>query len=118
MAPLVAASNKALAELESVLNASSPYTRSLGVAVDALVGSRCANKTVNVRDELIEQLFALELDIALLLYNNVTLMQYQCGRFVSYVLQALQQPGCELLVTSEPQLGCLLGAMKVFTGQG
>jgi hypothetical protein len=110
--------SRKLAQLEAILNASSPYTRSLTVASDALVVSRCANKSLNVPDALIEELFAFELEIALLLYNNVTLAQFQCGRLLAYVLQSLQQPGsCELLVTSEPQLGCMLGAMGVFRGQ-
>lgn len=100
------------------------FSDSLVAATDILVVSRCANKTLNVGDELIDALFNLELKISFYVYNNATLGRFQCGRIVDLVLQSLLHnpsnngtTACSLFVASEPHLGCLLGALQVFQGQ-
>ncbi len=109
--------NVLLVKLEALLNATSPNTRSLIAAADALIVSRCAGKTINVPDDLIEQLFQTQTQLAVLMYNNASIGQFQCGRILALALKQLKEHSCSLFVTSEPQIGCLLGAMGVFTGQ-
>ncbi len=57
VASIVKNANGLLVKLEAMLNASSPMTRSLVAATDALVVSRCAGKALNVPDDLTDQLF-------------------------------------------------------------
>ncbi len=117
VAQVMARAEAVLGKLAALLNASSPLLGSLLVASDALVVSRCAGRTLNVPDELTEQLFLAQLDMARLLYANATLGRFQCGRIIAAALEELQRRPCSLLLTSEPQVGCLLGALGVFVGQ-
>ena len=80
--PILSKEKTVLARLEKILNASNAYTQSLVAATDALVVSRCANKTLNVDDDLIEEMFQLELDVAKLLYNNRTLSKVLNSQFL------------------------------------
>jgi hypothetical protein len=47
----------------------------------------------------------------------VTLSLFQCGRILSAALKELKERPCSLFTTSEPQVGCLLGALGTFSGQ-
>lgn len=116
---LIREADGVLDELQRLLNGTNGFARSLVAATDVLRVTRCSNRTLNVPDALIDRLCDLEQQMALYVYNNVTLSRFQCGRILPLALDALEQPQrCSVFVTSEPQVGCMLAALGVFSGQG